>query len=165
MSGLQQIPEHVQWMGMLVVNLQSLEFALRAFLYNDEKGWENDDGPDFLDDLREGQELEENAFTNFDTLGKLIDKYNNRIRSRSSDLEVDTDIARIRDALAHGRIASRSPSPNQPLRLVKYDKPVKGVVRVTDYCILTKGWFDQMSELVATNAEKVVQGMDSFGHT
>ena len=70
----------MQWMDALAVNLQSLEFALRGFLYNDEKQWKNSDGPDFLNKIQQGQELEVNAFTDYDTLGKLIDRYNKKVR-------------------------------------------------------------------------------------
>ncbi len=122
----------MQWMGTLVVNLQSLEFALRGFLYNCEIAWTNQGGPNFLEKIAEGQQLEVNAFTNYDTLAKHIDKYNDEVRPRNIDLAVDPGIARIRDALAHGRIAGLSPSPGEPLRLIKYDKPVSGRVHVTD---------------------------------
>jgi len=162
MPALKQIPEHVQWMGTLIVNLQSLEFALRGFLYNDEKQWKNDGGPSFLDGIVKGQVLDENACTNFDTLGKLIDKYNSKVQSKSLDLRVDPAIARMRDALAHGRIAGVSPSTNEPLRLVKYDKPKKGFMCVTDYHVLTKQWFDEKGELIAKSIENVLQAMELF---
>jgi len=162
MSGSNRIPDHMQWMGSLVVNLQSLEFALRGFLYNDEKQWKNGDGPDLLNNIQQGQELEENAFTNYDPLGTLIDRYNKKVQRRDPGLEVDPGIARIRDALAHGRIAGLSPSQNEPLRLVKYDKPANGRVRVTDFHILTKGWFDEKSSLVTTNIQKVVCAIALF---
>jgi hypothetical protein len=76
---------------------------------------------------------------------------------------VDRGIARIRDALAHGRIAGLSPSLSEPLRLVKYDKPTDGFVRVTDYCILTKKWFDEKGELVTQSIERGMQAMELFG--
>jgi hypothetical protein len=47
--------EYFRLMGTLVVNLQSLEFALRGFLYNEETGWQNGLNPTaFLDDVKEG---------------------------------------------------------------------------------------------------------------
>ena len=65
-------PNHAKWMGSLIVNLQSLELALRGFLYNCEMGWTRQRGSRFIDDMAEGQQLEENAFTNYDTLRELI---------------------------------------------------------------------------------------------
>ena len=162
MPGPNQIPDHVQRMGTLVVNLQSLEFALRGFLYNCETGWTNQGGPSFLENIAKGRQLEVNAFTNYDTLAKLIDKYNSQVRPRYPDLAVDPGIARIRDALAHGRIAGLLPSPNEPLRLVKYSQPANRVVCVTDFHILTKNWFDEKSESVAQSGQKVLRAITLF---
>ena len=150
-----KIPDHIEWMGKLVVNLQSLEFALRAFLHNCETGWANQGGPSFLDNLTEGQQLEENAFTDYDQLKDLVRKYNHEVESKNTDLKVDPGVVRIRDALAHGRIAGLSPSLNEPLRLVKYDKPTKGRVHVTDYHILTKEWFDEKIKWVYQSIKNV----------
>jgi hypothetical protein len=142
-------------MGTLVVNLQSLEFALRGFLHNWETGWANQGGPSFLENITEGQQLEENAFTNYDTLRELIDKYNSKVRPTNPDLEVDPGITCIRDALAHGRIASQSPLANVPQRLVKYDRPKDGLVRVTDCYTLTKEWFDEKIKWAYESIKKV----------
>ncbi len=163
MLGPNAIPNHAQWMGALIVNLQSFEFALRGFLYNCETGWTNQRGSRFFENITEGQQIEVNAFTNYDTLAKLIEKYNNIVRSRDSDLQVEPAIARTRDALVHGRIPGRSPSLDAPLRLVKYDRPADSSVRVTDYCILTEGWFDEKTGLVTKNIQKVIQAMELFG--
>jgi hypothetical protein len=163
MPGSDTTPNHARWMGTLIVNLQSLEFALRGFLYNCETGWTSQRGSRFFENITEGQQLEVNAFTNYDTLAKLIEKYNSRVRSRDSDLQVDGAVARVRDALAHGRIAGLSPSLDEPLRLVKYNKPANGLVRVTDYCILTEEWFDEKGELVAQSIAEVMRAMELFG--
>jgi len=149
-------------MGTLIVNLQSLEFALRAFLHNCETGSANHGEPTFLENITEGQQLAENAFTNYDALRDLIDKYNNKIRPTNPDLEVDPGITRIRDALAHGRIASQSPLANAPQRLVKYARPKHGLVRVTDCYTLTKEWFDEKIRLVAESVRRVARAMTLF---
>ena len=156
-------PDHAQWMGTLIVNLQSLEFALRGFLYNCETGWTKQRGSSFFENITEGRQLAVNAFTNYDTLAKLIEKYNDKVRPRDSGLQVDLVIARTRDALAHGRIAGLSPSLDEPLRLVKYDRPANDLVRVTDYCVLTKDWFDEKILLVTKSIEKVMRAMQLFG--
>jgi len=156
MSGSNRIPHHMQWMGALVMNLQSFEFALRGFLYNCEKQWTNQGRPDFLESVTEGRQLEENAFTNYDPLAKLIKKYNAKVRPRDAGLAVDPGISRIRDARTHGRIAGLSPSLNETLRLVKYDKPANRLVQVTDFHVLTKEWFDEQGKLVAESIKKVL---------
>ncbi len=152
-------------MGKLVVNLQSFEFALRGFLYNREQGRTSQGRPGFLEGVTKGQKVEENAFTNYDTLGKLIDKYNGKVRPADASLEVDPGIARIRDAVAHGRIAGLLSSLDEPLRLVKYDKPANGLVRVTDFHILTKDWFDEKIKWVCQNLKKVQQANELTGRT
>jgi hypothetical protein len=162
MPGSYRIPDHMQWMGMLVVNLQSLEFALRAFLYNCDAGWKDQGEPDFLERVTQGQEVEANAFTNYDTLAVLIRKYNDKIRPRDPALEVCPRITDIRDALAHGRVASLSPSMDIPQRLVKYSKPSGRFVRVTDCHMLTKKWFDENAEWVAQSIENVLKADTLF---
>ena len=153
----QEIREYVQWMGTLVVHLQSFEFVLRAFLYNCETGWIPQDKADFLENVTEGQEVEENAFTNYDQLRELMCKYNEEVQARDIKLTVDMGIVRVRDALAHGRIASLSPSPDAPQRLVKYARPADGIVRVTDFHILRPSWFKKQIEGVCQNIKNVQQ--------
>jgi hypothetical protein len=150
-------------MGTLVVNLQSLEFALRAFLHNDEIGWQKKETqPEFLEGIAEGDEVPDNAFTNFDTLGQLIEKYNKLVGSTNSEFSVDADLKNTRDALAHGRIASRSPSHDEPQKLVKYDKPSNGKVSVSHCVVLSKGWFDKEIKRIYEAVQKVSKANDTF---
>ena len=149
-------------MGRLVVNLQSLEFALRAFLYGHETNWEKAEGPAFLEDIEQGSSVPDNAFTNYDTLPELIAKYNAIVQTEDAGLALDEDLKRIRDALAHGRIASKSPSPEVPSKLVKYDRPRNGNVRVTDCYMLTEEWFHHNINHVLENIEKIVKACALF---
>jgi hypothetical protein len=166
MAGSKQIPDHMQWMGVLIVNLQSLEFALRAFLHNREIGRTNQGTPSFLENIAEGQEVELNAFTNYDTLPKLVKKYNREVEPKNPDLKVDAGLSRLRDALAHGRIASSSPSLDVASKLVKYSrpKPADTTVHVTDCHTLTKEWFNEEIRRVFENVKKVQQANELFGH-
>jgi len=157
------VPTHTVKMGQLVVNMQSLEFALRAFLYNNEKEWKKTDTePEFLKKIKEGDMVPENAFTNYDTLGKLIDKYNQIIKPTHSALCVDVDIQHLRDALAHGRVASKSPSPEVPQELVKYSNPKYGPIKVTHCLILDGQWFNEQIKRTYTNINKVYQSVQIF---
>jgi hypothetical protein len=153
---------HITLMGKLVVNLQSLEFALRAFLYGHETNWKKAQGSAFLEDIKQGSSVPENAFTNYDTLGKLIEKYNGIVPDKDAGLALDKDVTHIRDALAHGRIASNAPSLEVPSKLVKYDKPQNGNVRVTDCHMLTEKWFHQNINHVSENIEKIVKARALF---
>ena len=87
-------------MGKLVVNFQSLEFALRAFLSNHESGWRQQGDPTFLENIKEGDLVKENAFTNWDSLGKLIEDYNKLVGSTNPEFSVDAELKKTRDALA-----------------------------------------------------------------
>jgi hypothetical protein len=151
-------------MGKLVVNFQSLEFALRAFLYNHESGWRQQGDPTFLENIKEGNSVKENAFTNWDQLGKLIKKYNEIVGSTNPEFFVDADLKNTRDALAHGRIASRSPSSDEPQKLVKYDKPSNEKVHVTHCVVLSKDWFDKEIRRVYEAVQKVSKANDTFWH-
>lgn len=149
------VDEYFRLMGNLIVNLQSLEWALRAFLYNADSKPKDPGFSKNIYDFKVGDCVEENAFTNFDTLGQLVDKYNGIVGSKDSTLCVDRGIVDIRDALAHGRIASESPSPNKPQKLVKYTKPKDGKVYVTHYITMTEDWFNKHIKLVFENTLRV----------
>jgi hypothetical protein len=132
--------DHPLNLGKLFTNFQSLEFALRAFLVNDEIA----SGHSFLQSINlygmnEGDMVPENAFTNYDSLGQLIEKYNNHPRIILSGLTIDATLVDIRDAIAHGRVAGEKPLP--PFKLLKFDKPKNKRVKVTFSALLTKEWF------------------------
>jgi len=129
-------------LGKLVGNIQSLEFVLRAFLINDEIA----SGALFaqsanLQDMNVGDIVPENAFTNYDTLGQLIRKYNSHPRIISASLDIDETLVDIRDAIAHGRVSATTPSSS--LRLLKFDKPKNHQVKVTFSVLMTKEWFGE----------------------
>jgi hypothetical protein len=63
-------------MGKIVVNLHSLEFALRTFLWNHEAPSGATNWATVLPQLQVGQSVPVNAFSNYDTLGKLIETFN-----------------------------------------------------------------------------------------
>lgn len=150
------LEEYTFGLGKLIVNLHSLEFALRAFLWNRQGGssWK------FLDNLQEGNTVSENAFTNYDTLKELIAKYNNLVTSVSSDLCVDSQLVKLRDALAHGRVASNTPQP--PLRLLKFDKPSRGTVKVTHSVLVDENWLAAQTTRVRVEMEKIVAAEQKF---
>ena len=90
--------------GRIVRNLQSLEFLLRAVLLNINKDTE----PQIDDsDIVEGAVLPENSFTNYKSLGKLIDEYNRHNKKLGLGPELTKASVEIRDMIAHGRISSK----------------------------------------------------------
>ena len=113
--------KHALALGKLVGNFQSLEFALRAFLLNDEValGKVVLHSPN-LNDMNEGDVVRLNAFTDYDNLGQLIDRYNSHTKILSAGLTIDKTLVRVRDAIAHGRVSGNTPTP--PLKLLKFYK-------------------------------------------
>lgn len=150
------LEEYTFGIGKLIVNLHSLEFALRAFLWNREStsSWA------FLESLREGESVPENAFTNYDTLGQLISKYNAFVSNRFPDLQVAPSLVDLRDALAHGRAASSVPSP--PVRLLKFGRPAGGSVTVTHAIVVDAPWLSEQKTRVRLQLEKILEADQRF---
>lgn len=135
---------HKLGLGSLIANFQSLEFALRAFLINDEiaSGGSRAQSATDLHVMNEGDIVPENALTNYDSLLKLIKRYNRHPKILSARLTIDETLVNTRDALAHARISSDNPSL-YPLKLLKFSKPKNKEVKVTFCVLMTKKWFDE----------------------
>lgn len=151
--------KYFEGLGKLVANMQSLEFALRAFLINDEIAA----GGSFpqsanLQDMNEDNIVPENAFTNYDTLGQLVKKYNSHPKILSAGLTIDETLVDIRDAIAHGRVSGATPSSS--LRLLKFDKPKNHQVKVTFSVLMTKEWFSEQISRVYKAILRVSEAND-----
>jgi len=131
--------DHAKRLGQLLGNLQSLEFALRAFLQAlpSARPLGIPHGTDIYA-FPVGSEVPESEITSYDSLGKLIEKFNAEMSIRGLS-GIDPGLVEIRDALAHGRVSSASEHDN--LRLLKFDRPVNGRVRVVFNEIMTEAWF------------------------
>jgi len=139
---LDEADKHALNLGRLVGNIQSLEFALRAFLVNDEIA----SGASFaqsvnLQDMNVDDIVPENAFTNYDTLGQLIRKYNSHPKIISAGLNIDETLVDVRDAISHGRVSAVTPSSS--LRLLKFDKPKNHQAKVAFSVLMTNEWFGE----------------------
>jgi len=153
--------KYFEGLGKLVANIQSLEFALRAFLVN----YEIASGGTFhqstnLDDMNEGDIVPENAFTNYDTLRQLIKKYNNNPKILSARLIIDETIVDIRDTIAHGRVSAATPSSS--LKLLKFNEPKNNKVKVTFSVTMTKEWFGEQIKRVYNAVLKVSEANDKL---
>jgi len=136
---LSEQDKHSLNLGRLVGNLQSLEFALRAFLVNSEIA----SGASFpqsasLDKMNEGEIVPKNAFTNYDSLEKIIKKYNRDPKILAAGLTIDKSLVAVRDAIAHGRVSA--PAPSASLRLLKFGKPENNQVKVVFSVTMTREW-------------------------
>jgi hypothetical protein len=153
--------EYSQNLGKLVSNLLSLEFGLRLFLRINEipKGASLFEKK--INSLKEGDTILENAFTNYDSLSKLIDKYNCHLGVLSAGLTIDKNLSCIRDAIAHGRVSSNN--PNEEMTLLKFSNPNKnGKVTVTFCATLTNDWFREQIKKVYDAVSKVREAIDKF---
>ncbi len=90
-------------LGKTIMNLLSLETAMKFFLAGATATPRND-VPAGIDPLllSVGDKVPADAVTNFDSLRRTIVKYNNAVPRR--EFHVDTGVADLRDAIAHGRI-------------------------------------------------------------
>jgi hypothetical protein len=157
--------QHPLNVGKLVVNLQSLEFALRAFLYEITKRTRQNASSYEelkLDKLKEGDIVEGNAFTNYDDLRTLIIKYNNNPKISSAGFTINETIVDIRDAIAHGRVFGITPKP--PMTLLKFSKPFgeppNKQVEVKFSVLLTREWFNEQLPKVQSAALVVAKALD-----
>jgi hypothetical protein len=142
--------------GSLISNFQGLELLLRGFLQD-----QADAAPTGLPPGQNfystpvGSTLPVCPLTNYDTLGKLIKKFN-EIADAQGKPKVDPALVEIRDALAHGRIAALD--EGQPMRLIKYSRPLeteKTTVRVTFNAELNDSWFGDQRRRVISAMETV----------
>ena len=148
---LNQQERHIWGVGSIWVRLQSLEFLLRTFLFTIDDASKHSG----YHKLRTGQEVPENPFTDYASLGDLIKKYNKIIASEDPDLQVCTSVVELRDAMAHGRIAGHT--EHGPMHLLRFDKPNKDQkVKVLFATEMSDAWFWENIRLVVQQIKKVV---------
>jgi hypothetical protein len=130
------LDDHARGLGGLLGNFHSLEFVLRVFL-NRLPGARPMGVPPGTDIYLSpvGTELPENDMTSYDSLGQLFAKFNAEMVKRGK-AQLDMRLVELRDALAHGRVSAAM--PDDTLRLIKFDKPRNGRVRVTFNELMTE---------------------------
>lgn len=140
-------------LGKLVNNMQSLEFILRGCLFEDEiaKGISKQliSQPVFT----KGEVLPNNAYTNWDTFGKLIRKYNGLPISKG--FKIDETLVEIRDAIAHGRVFLYSETGN--IQLVKFTEPRGSEVEVEFSEWMTEEWVGRQNDRFYDAVRKVAE--------
>jgi hypothetical protein len=152
-----KLDKYATSLGKVVINLQSLEFLLRVFLLEAEGTHSEVD----YQELRVGDRVPENAFTNWDSLKDLIEKYNRRIEEDDPSLRVSDCVVEIRDALAHGRVSAFSPSG--PRHVLKFGKPENGQVDVIFAAQMDTAWFREQIRLIYNQLKKVVTAGEQLG--
>jgi hypothetical protein len=129
-------------LGKIWGNFHSLETVLRAILAQRDLR-EALTADQSFETLAAGDLVRETPLTDYASLGQIIKQFNTVV---SADRRIDPTLVELRDALAHGRVWSSNGS--FPLRLLKFDRPKDGSVRVTWATTLTDEWLDQQRERV-----------------
>ncbi len=139
---------HAESIGKLLSNLLSLELLARLFLA---KKLGQEEFPE--DKHKKGGFVTSNALTNYDTLDKVLKKYN---RNSEKKYHVDDKtLTGLRDCLAHGRILTNL--QNNFFKLFKFSRPDKNnTVEITHLLYMDKNWFDENILFVKRECDKII---------
>jgi hypothetical protein len=156
MSDKARFEAHALSLGKLIGNLQSLEMGARMAIVNlDERAAEQVHSQ--LPQVKTGDLVELNAFTNKDDLTQTLEKFNKR-----APFECRIDIKLIvglRDALAHGRTFGFGPV--RPIRILKFGQKVTaGKVSVELAVDMTDAWFRENIQMLGQALEKIRKALD-----
>lgn len=146
---------HASDLGTLVSNFQSLELIIRVYLYTIDNSSMNTQQNKDLMDLVEGDEIEDNALTNYDSLNNLIDRFNHDMKIRNSmEYALNKKLVRLRDLIAHGRVLGKVPDMNR-MKLFKFEKPKNGKVIVSDSVVMSDHWYAENITLLKNEIRKI----------
>lgn len=144
--------------GQIVSHLQSLEFLLRAYIYTKK---DNPHNPlpenKKLYDFDIGERVPQSAMTSYDSLDKLIARYNKIVEE---DDCIDTNIVKLRDLIAHGRASAIEPSPN--FCLIKFSRSTRGMVRVEATVEVTEAWLKEQIKLTSDAVNTVADCLNKL---
>jgi hypothetical protein len=157
MSNKEQFETHANNLGKLVGNLQTLEMGARLAIVRLDQRSANQVETQ-LPQVKAGDIVELNAFTNGDDLTQTLEKYNKR-----SPLDCRIDVAsivRLRDAIGHGRAFGFGSMKH--LRLLKFSrkKDTNGKVIVELAEDMTNEWFSKNISMLSQAIEKVRRALD-----
>jgi hypothetical protein len=147
--------DHLRLVGTINLNLQALEFTLRLFLLKAHRQvleW-----PKPTDTL-----VPENYFTNYLSLGQVIDHYHNTLtEDEAKKFTVDKAVVTVRDCLAHGRLYT--PTKSFPATIWKFEKARHGKVPASNIT-LTKEWLTTTSNNIDAQRRKVFECFNARGY-
>jgi len=156
MSNKAHFERHALNLGKLTGDLQTIEMAARlAIVKLDNAAAERIQAQ--LPQVKVGELVETNAFTNKDDLNQTLEKYNKRA---PLDCRVDRKvIVALRDALAHGRVFGAGIMKH--LRLLKFSrKATDGRVSVELAIDMTDEWFLWHIQLLNEAIAKITKALD-----
>ncbi len=139
--------------GKVVLDLKSLEFALRRFLdYLDMPDSATSAPPPMAID----QVLPSSALTSHASLGQLIAKFNESVtEAKHGAVSLDPTLGDISDTLADGHIWGSAPEP--PLRMVAFSTPRNGLVSCIRDELMDDAWLDTQARRLREAHTKVAQ--------
>jgi hypothetical protein len=150
-----EVKDHTQLVGAIITNLQALETVLRYHSM----------GPKARDvqfPTVGAPDVGENDLTNWVSLGKLVKRFNNSLKSDEQQFKVDSQIVIIRDAFAHGRLVTSE--EELPFKLWKFGKPENGRVPVEFYKELTVEWLTETRDTILAQKQKVIDCFSARGY-
>ena len=154
--------KYAKKLGRIVANMHGLEFAIRAFLFHSETTFLGLPQLNInYNKLKVGDCVDYNAFTNYYTLGKLVDEYNTFVRKHiqsSMNYILDKSVVDLRDAIAHGRISSNN--PDEDYCLLKFGKKENGKTKVTFFARMDENWFRIQNNLLANQIRKIISAAE-----
>jgi hypothetical protein len=139
--------DHAKGVGKIVSNLESLELLIRIYLTS-----ANSQKIEFPTPTT--KELPETYITNYMPLDDLVEEYNESLEPEEQIHGVNTEVVKIRDALAHGRIFSLTES--FPVTIYKFAKPKDGKAAVDYVETLTTDWLKEKNEMIRTQMNNVI---------
>jgi hypothetical protein len=147
--------DHLFGVGKIIGNLHAVEHLLRIFLC-EAKGQK-------LEYPKTGDtHIPETYLTNRWSLEPVIKAYNATLSATEQNYSVDVAIVKLRDAIAHGRLASKSES--FPLTLYKFGEPSGGLIPIEEATELDQSWLDEKRALILAQIEKVQQCSNARGY-
>ena len=157
--------DHVSNLGKLTGNLQSLETSLRMYLLKVEKAKRVDQSPGTLYwNMKKGDTVAVDAFTNYDQLKEIIEKFNLEVARCGHGTKVDkNEVVRIRDLLAHGRVSADAPDERQ-LKIIKFENPRGSQTVIVSECAeLNDSWFKETNDFIRCQLECVNAALNHVG--
>jgi hypothetical protein len=156
MNDKARFEQHAMNLGKLTGNLQTIEMAARLAIVKLDKAAAQRVQAQ-LPQVRVGELVESNAFTNKDDLNQTLEKYNKRA---PLDCRVNRKvIVALRDGLAHGRVFGAGTMKH--LRLLKFSqKATDGRVEVELAVDMTEEWFQENIRLLIEAVAKITKALD-----
>jgi hypothetical protein len=106
-----------------------------------------------------GEEIPETWLTTWRYFTELMAEYNRRCQLEGR-AGVDAGVGELRNALAHGSLTAAS--ADEPVTLIRYDRPREGTVRVTEKHVVTLEWLTRQSDRVAGAAAIVLRHLNEL---